>query len=110
MNFNRSIGLRPLLAAAALSVVAGMACSALSAEPIMNTLPLGLHDSEQAHALVGKESDAGTGQFDEAMRRLLPLQTPSWESGQVRFHMKVDPGRSYFFSARFSGERKMKIG
>ena len=40
----------------------------------------------------------------QPVRRLLPLDPPSWDGGSVSFTMKVDPDKPNYFTARFSGD------
>ena len=83
-----------------IALVALMFCVRVNAD----LLAFGSAESEQSHALVADHSDVITGLLSQSARRLLPLESPTWNGGTVSFTMKIDPEQQNFFTARFSGD------
>ena len=78
----------------------------LCAFEALDTLKLGVPESEQAHAFSADAEGVGGGPglLGEPMRRLLPPVIEDWRGGRMRFRLKVDPRAANYLTVRFSGD------
>lgn len=69
----------------------------------MDRLILGNAASEKEHELQAEQSEIVEGACKQPARILLPLETPSWEGGQVRFAMRCDPNLQNYATIKLWG-------
>ena len=86
-----------------LTLIAALSVPAFAIDPI-DSLTFGDASSESSHQLHEFKCEVCKGTLDTPARRLLPLDSPSWDGGRMSFKMKVDPRQVNYFTARFSGD------
>jgi hypothetical protein len=69
----------------------------------LDTLVLGLPESESAHHLVAAHSETMTGGLGEPARRLLPGGAHEWEGGTLHFTMAVSPDQPNYATIKLWG-------
>jgi len=70
---------------------------------MLDRIVLGNADSEKSHGYHDTGSEAGAGGLGQTMRRLLPLNPPSWKGTSLSFTLKADPSKQNYVTVRFWG-------
>jgi hypothetical protein len=70
---------------------------------LLDTLHLGVPESESVHALQSDRSETFQGGLGESARRLLPLESQTWFGGKISFQLKVDPEKQNYATVRLWG-------
>ncbi|HEY1719183.1 MAG TPA: hypothetical protein VGH42_12945 [Verrucomicrobiae bacterium] len=70
---------------------------------IIDSITFGDVASETNHAFSSVTSEIVKGGLDESARKLLPLQTESWQGGSMAFTLKIDPAQPNYATIRLWG-------
>src|SRR5256885_1312859 len=77
--------------------------SALRGSPMADSITFGDAVSEKAHNFSAEHAEVISGASGQTARRLLPLESRSWEGGRISFTLRVDPEKQNYATIRLSG-------
>ena len=88
----------------AIAIAAMVAVTAVQAA-ILDSIRFGDRSSERSHGFAGPQTRVvETGDPAETARELLPLEPVSWQGGNMRFKMRVDPRRPNYVTVKLRGD------